>query len=245
MKTNIYLIIFLFFLVSCHKKSFEHIHIIKNGSNVNKINPNCQNIDLNDCYKIFDCYSDKLVSTSTESFNIYGKIDSIEILKVMECMAYVYNDSNDSVTITKANEILGRCYLQHVEKKKKAKPVRLYNGDVDSKYSFYKTLIEWNSKESFEIGLRFLEYTQIDCGGHSYGCKNRRFDFFNYVLLPKLSQSSQKMLLNDEYFKIFEAMGSNYTLEGVEKSDKIFEKYLKWFNEKWQDGTLTLKENED
>ena len=28
------------------------------------------------------------------------------------------------------------------------------------------------------------------------------------------------------------------------KSDKLFEKYLKWFNEKWQDGTLTLNINE-
>jgi hypothetical protein len=228
-------------ILSCSKKS-----VSISETRIEKRPPmpifiNCEQSDYTGCeYKVW-CFHDKVGIFSNLPSSAY--LGNYKISQIVNCFVEVSNSKGELQEL--ANSTLIQYYNAALERGTKRKPPKVLGGGVHSNNPDYKAFAEWNSKESFEIGLKFIEYRAIDCGGYSHGCKNLRFDFLNYVLLPKLSKSSQQLLLNEEYFDIIYTMGGNFGLKDVEKSDEILENYLKWFKEKWQSGKLKLKVEEE
>ena len=196
---------------------------------------------MNNCSQITWCFHQKIFNE--RGIEYHGSLDGVKVYDIMNCIAKTANEEGELRAL--ANTTLIKYFNKHIEKSLlQGSPSRLNFSNVNPRYSaFCNALFKWNSKESFEIGLKLLEYPAIDCMNPPEDCKDRRFEFFNYVLFPKLSPVSQKEVLNEEYLEIIYA-SEDYNINDVKKSDKLFEKYLKWFNEKWQDGTLTLNINE-
>jgi hypothetical protein len=226
---------------SCSKKTNYIIQEETNLENPHYNNPiiGCEIIDLNNCDQIFDCYKDKLLNSPNVSF--LGKIDSVYVGKILDCSVNIFN--NSEYRRAEANDLLVNYYLIHIDKGKKRNPPRMLYTNINTSNIFYKILLEWNSMESFEIGIKFIEYSDINCWDHDV-CENLRWQFINNVLFPKLSSTSQSRLL-DYYFSKIESEGLLFVFEDTKKLEKFVDAYCKLLIQDWNDGKLKLKVEEE
>jgi hypothetical protein len=232
------LIVFTIFFLSCSRKTVEPLNTSVSSRSSEPLIINCDQIDYSGCEHLVWCYHDKVSVFSNMPSS--ANLGNYKVSQIVNCFVEVSNSKAELQEL--ANSTLIQYYGAALERGKMRNPPMVLGGGIHRYNPYYRAFSEWNSKESFEIGLKHLEYKAIDCWDFDI-CDNLRWNFVNYVLRPKLTDSSNKYTYS--YYKVLEAKGLDEDFDNVDKLEKFVDAYCKLLIQDWNDGKLKLKVEEE
>jgi hypothetical protein len=226
-------------ILSCSKKS-----VSISETRIEKRPPmpifiNCEQSDYSGCEHLVWCYHDKV--NIFANMPVSSNLGKYKVSQILNCLVEVNNNNKELKGI--ANSTLVSYYNIVLERRRKRRnPPSLLDEAVHNYNPFYKSFSEWNSKESFEIGLKFIEFKDIDCWDVGV-CTNLRWDFITYVLLPKLTDESFLSYVSD-YYKDLAAKGLYEDHNNADMLEKFVQAFIDLMVQDWNDGKLKLKVEE-
>jgi hypothetical protein len=227
------------FILSCSKKSVINSETTIESQPVLPLFVDCEQANYTGCEHVVWCYHNQV--SSFAPLQVHSSFGNYKVLEILNCFVEVSNSKGELQEL--ANSTLIKYYSTRLERGKKRNPPKVLGSGIHSNNPYYKAFSEWNSKESFELGLKFVEFKEIYC--HDVGvCSNLRWDFITYVLLPKLTDESFLRYVSD-YYKDLAAKGLYEDHNNADMLEKFVQAFIDLMVQDWNDGKLKLKVEEE
>ena len=100
-----------------------------------------------------------------------------------------------------------------------------------------KILTNWNTSESFEVCMLYMDKNIHDSMGHG-DCTNLTIEFFNQIILKKI-----KTIGGMDFWTYFDRNGKNRDHGTEDCYDRLYEVIYPLLKQAWEDGKIELKES--
>ena len=234
-KTIFYALMSLVCFYSCFNTKIAERSEIKQKSNSNStqnlpyVFQNCES--SNKCVGLFDCYHSFLLSDQLfeyPNYNNSGKYFNMDSLLNCTLLLYFNNE--------KRKYLAGKCLFSYYYKS--------YIRDRKSSFGFppnsgihKKILTNWNTSESFEVCMLYMDKNIHDSMGHG-DCTNLTIEFFNQIILKKI-----KTIGGMDFWTYFDRNVKNRDHGPEDCYDSLYEVIYPLLKQAWEDGKIELKES--
>jgi hypothetical protein len=225
-------------MLSCSKKSVQVYENFSYNRPTLPIVVDCEESKYTGCEHVVWCFHNHVGNFAP--LQMHSSFGNHKVLTILNCLVEVNNNKGELQEL--ANSTLIQYYSAALVRGEKSEPPMHLGGGIHSYNPFYKSFAEWNSKESFELGLKFLEYKAIHCWDTNT-CDNLRWNFITYVLLPKLDMPSTKRTVR--YRWELESEGIYEDVNNMDNLEKFVEAFIELMIQDWNDGKLKLKVEEE